>query len=103
MLQLSGSIYEYSLTQKGEILMYVSSVGFLNSLMNPLIYATKISVVKRRFKRIFCCSKERRQSLPRLSLSTLTISSIFRSLSSLSVHRTSQGSVQSQSNDVVET
>lgn len=87
MLQLSGSIYEYSLTTKGEILMYVSSVGFLNSLMNPLIYATKIPVVKQRFKKIFCCTEERRQSLHRLSLSTLTISAIFKTNSSQTIYR----------------
>ncbi|XP_071078585.1 adenosine receptor A3-like [Haliotis cracherodii] len=39
----------------GAVLTYTAGVGFLNSLINPLVYAIKIPAVGRVFRRVCCC------------------------------------------------
>ncbi|XP_067659968.1 adenosine receptor A3-like [Haliotis asinina] len=39
----------------GAVLTYTAGVGFLNSLINPLVYAIKIPAVGKVFRRVCCC------------------------------------------------
>ncbi|XP_045163806.2 adenosine receptor A3-like [Mercenaria mercenaria] len=78
MVQVSGSIDYLNYTKQGNILTYTTAVGFLNSLMNPIIYATKIPCVKQRFTKVFCCKQQRRQSLHTVVFSTENMISLGR-------------------------
>ncbi|XP_052767338.1 histamine H2 receptor-like [Mya arenaria] len=59
-IQISGGVDHLSYETQGNILTFVTGFGFFNSALNPLIYATKIPSVKRRFQKFFCCRKPRR-------------------------------------------
>ncbi|KAL3873016.1 hypothetical protein ACJMK2_036178 [Sinanodonta woodiana] len=50
--------------QKGKLMMYSSGIVFLNSLINPIIYAVKIPMVKRQFYKVCCWFKHRRGLRP---------------------------------------
>lgn len=55
-LVAEGVFKDKSNSEKGEILSYTASIAFLNSLLDPIIYAFQISSVKQRFRRVFCCN-----------------------------------------------
>lgn len=57
-LNVEGKLYHKSNSDKGVILIYTSGLAFFNSLLDPIIYAFQISSVKKRFKSVFCCSKQ---------------------------------------------
>ena len=74
MIQLAGYIDNLSYEAQGNILTFTTAFGFLNSLLNPIIYATKIPCVKQRFRNVFCCKKAtRRQSIHSMVYSTDTV------------------------------
>ncbi|XP_035824603.1 5-hydroxytryptamine receptor 4-like [Aplysia californica] len=52
---LRGHLNEWTLIEQGTLLLYTSSTAYVNSLVNPIIYAFKISSVRRRFLQVFCC------------------------------------------------
>lgn len=54
MLNFSGGLGDRTTVEKGTLLLYVSSTAFINSLVNPIIYAFKITTVRLRFKALFC-------------------------------------------------
>lgn len=78
MIQEAGYLKDLSYENQGNILTYTTAFGFLNSLLNPIIYATKIPCVKQRFRNVFCCKKgsQRRQSLHSIACSTESITTI---------------------------
>ena len=48
----TNSLVHLTLFELGEILVYVGTVTIINSLINPIIYAVKIPMVRAKFK---CC------------------------------------------------
>lgn len=54
MLSLEGHLSEYSVVEKGNMLIFSIIPAFTNSLVNPIVYAVKISIVRNRFRTIFC-------------------------------------------------
>lgn len=57
MTYLEGHLVDKTKTELGELLLFVSAPAFLNSLLNPIIYAFKIKTVKEKYRKIFCqCS-----------------------------------------------
>ncbi|XP_052275196.1 adenosine receptor A3-like [Dreissena polymorpha] len=61
-IQVSGTVNSLSYDSQGNILVFTTAFGFLNSILNPLIYATKIPCVKAQFKQTFCCKKPDRRA-----------------------------------------
>ncbi|XP_076465454.1 lysophosphatidic acid receptor 1-A-like [Babylonia areolata] len=53
-LHLEGRLWQYSLAERGNLLMYSSIPAFAGSLANPIIYAVKILPVRARFQSVFC-------------------------------------------------
>ncbi|XP_041371488.1 sphingosine 1-phosphate receptor 2-like [Gigantopelta aegis] len=54
LLALLGKMDHMTLGQRGMLLMYSSITIYLNSIINPVIYAFRISTVRYRFRQIFC-------------------------------------------------
>ncbi|KAK6179438.1 hypothetical protein SNE40_011798 [Patella caerulea] len=52
-LHVSGYLDDYTYLEKGNFIVYSTGPAFLNSLLNPIIYALKVPFIRRRFKRIF--------------------------------------------------
>ena len=99
MVQLSGALDHINYTVQGNILNYTTTLGFLNSLLNPIIYATKIPCVKHRFQKVFCCKDvraSRRQSVQSdVFHTTNSLSIISRRTSTISSSAASKLSTQS--------
>ena len=55
-LVVTGHLDEVSNTRKGDFILYCSSVVFINSIINPVIYAFKIPAIRRRFRSVFCAN-----------------------------------------------
>jgi len=60
-VQAAGGVRNLSYEDQGNILVVTTAFGFLNSILNPIIYATKIPSVKRTFLQFFCPCKSRRR------------------------------------------
>ncbi|XP_067667511.1 G-protein coupled receptor 12-like [Haliotis asinina] len=54
MLDFSSGLGDRTTVEKGTLLLYASSTAFINSLVNPIIYAFKITSVRLRFRALFC-------------------------------------------------
>lgn len=53
-LHVSGGFPDnYTNDMKGTVLAYCSSLVFLDTIVNPIIYALKINTVKQKFVKIF--------------------------------------------------
>ncbi len=57
MLEFDGNLGNRTKSQKGNLVLYASSIAFINSLVNPIIYAFKITSVRQRFRAVFCRKK----------------------------------------------
>ncbi|ESP05290.1 hypothetical protein LOTGIDRAFT_152121 [Lottia gigantea] len=53
-LHVRGQLNHLSYIEKGNLLVYASALAFINSLLNPIIYAFKMPLIKRRFRQVFC-------------------------------------------------
>ncbi|KAL8624917.1 hypothetical protein ACOMHN_016213 [Nucella lapillus] len=54
LLHLEGNLNNYTLIERGTLLLYCSATAFASSIINPVIYAVKITAVRARFAAIFC-------------------------------------------------
>ncbi|XP_060071670.1 adenosine receptor A3-like [Ylistrum balloti] len=54
---LFGMMDDLDVGTQGTLLLYISCPLYLNSLANPIIYAYKIPLVRKAFRRLVCCSK----------------------------------------------
>ncbi|XP_064603957.1 adenosine receptor A1-like [Liolophura sinensis] len=59
LIEYCGYLDHIHPSEKGSLIVYVTILGYINSLLNPLIYAVKIPYIKRRFAemfgRVLCC------------------------------------------------
>ncbi|KAK7499734.1 hypothetical protein BaRGS_00009075 [Batillaria attramentaria] len=53
-LHVQGYLGDYTLVEKGTMVLYASVPAYANSIINPIIYAIKVSAVRARFRAIFC-------------------------------------------------
>nr|KAG5708520.1 hypothetical protein BaRGS_032941 [Batillaria attramentaria] len=53
-LHVQGYLGDYTLVEKGTMVLYASVPAYANSIINPIIYAIKVSEVRARFRAIFC-------------------------------------------------
>ncbi|CAG5134627.1 unnamed protein product, partial [Candidula unifasciata] len=56
MMFVCGNLRHKTVVEQGNILMYATVTAYLNSLINPVVYALKITAVRTRFRRLFYCS-----------------------------------------------
>ncbi|KAK3093619.1 hypothetical protein FSP39_018226 [Pinctada imbricata] len=63
-VHLEGYIDNMTTLDKGTVLLYTSAPAFINSLLDPIIYAIKIKSVRKRYSEVFRCCR-RKSCLPR--------------------------------------
>ncbi|KAK3094998.1 hypothetical protein FSP39_008883 [Pinctada imbricata] len=61
-IHLQGILSDFSNTEKGTLLLYVSTPAFLNSLLDPIIYALKIRCVRKIFREKFLCCRPKSEA-----------------------------------------
>lgn len=63
-LHIAGNLDHMSYDMRGDLITFCGLAVFLNSLINPLIYAAKIDAVKARFVSVLCRQQAKRDRTP---------------------------------------
>ncbi|KAK6179437.1 hypothetical protein SNE40_011797 [Patella caerulea] len=57
-LHVIGGLDDYTYVERGNLIIYATAPAYINSLLNPVIYALKVPFIRTRFNRIFCRKRE---------------------------------------------